>query len=120
LRRRSAWPGRLDLRLHGLARAAGANYTRYADDLAFWGPDDFAAMMGRFDTAVTGIVREEGFALNSAKTRVAVNEHCNTGRAEFDTLKAILHNCWSGEPEPCGGAGFSTLPGGPDCLGGAG
>jgi RNA-directed DNA polymerase len=26
-------------------------------------------------------------------TGVVVNDHCNVGRAEFDTLKAILHNC---------------------------
>jgi hypothetical protein len=53
-------------------------------------------MMGRSGAAVTRIVREEGFAVNSAKTRVmprhacqrvtgvAVNEHCNTGRTEFE------------------------------------
>jgi RNA-directed DNA polymerase len=26
-------------------------------------------------------------------TGIVVNEHCNIGRAEFDTLKAILNNC---------------------------
>jgi hypothetical protein len=26
-------------------------------------------------------------------TGIVVNEHCNIGRAEFDTLKAILRNC---------------------------
>jgi hypothetical protein len=26
-------------------------------------------------------------------TGITVNAHCNTGRAEFETLKAILHNC---------------------------
>jgi RNA-directed DNA polymerase len=98
-----AW--RLDLRLHGLARAAGANYTRYADDLAFSGDATFAGGSDRFGRLVEGIVAEEGFALNSGKTRVmprharqrvtgvVVNAHCNLGRAEFDALKAILHNC---------------------------
>lgn len=98
-----AW--RLDSRLHGLARAAGANYTRYADDLAFSGDADFANGVGRFGQAVDTILKEEGFALNAAKTRImpkgarqrvtgiVVNEHCNVGRAEFDALKAILYNC---------------------------
>jgi phosphoglucomutase len=54
---------------------------------------------------VEKIVREEGFALNPAKSRVmrrharqmitgiVVNAHCNVPRAEFDALKAILFNC---------------------------
>jgi RNA-directed DNA polymerase len=98
-----AWT--LDRRLHGLARAAGANYTRYADDLAFSGDADFANRLGRFRKAVETILNEEGFSLNAAKTRImprstrqritgiVVNQYCNIGRAEFDTLKAILHNC---------------------------
>jgi RNA-directed DNA polymerase len=95
----------LDRRLHGLARRAEANYTRYADDLAFSGGEDFAKGLGRFRDVVATIVNEEGFSLNATKTRImprntrqrvtgiVVNEHCNVGRAEFDTLKAILHNC---------------------------
>jgi retron-type reverse transcriptase len=98
-----AW--RLDRRLDGLARAAGANYTRYADDLAFSGDADFARSIGRFDKAVTAITGEEGVHLNQSKTRImhrherqrvtglVVNDHSNVGRDEFDTLKAILHNC---------------------------
>jgi retron-type reverse transcriptase len=98
-----AWS--LDRRLSGLARAASANYTRYADDLAFSGDANFALCRGRFRKAAETILHEEGFALNPAKTRVmpramrqrvtgiVVNDHCNVGRAEFDTLKAILHNC---------------------------
>jgi RNA-directed DNA polymerase len=98
-----AWT--LDRRLHGLARAANANYTRYADDLAFSGDADFSNGLGRFGKAVETILNEEGFSLNVTKSRImprstrqrvtgiVVNEHCNIGRAEFDTLKAILHNC---------------------------
>lgn len=50
---------RLDLRLHGLAKAAGADYTRYADDLVFSGDGAFARMVGRFYilTAARGIDR---------------------------------------------------------------
>ncbi len=96
----AAWP--LDRRLAGLARAAGANYSRYADDLAFSG--DARALEG-FERQVDAIAAEEGFALNPAKTRrmdrsarqqvtgIVVNAHNNLGRAEFDRLKAILHNC---------------------------
>ncbi|WP_158925248.1 reverse transcriptase family protein [Acidisphaera sp. S103] len=98
-----AWT--LDRRLDGLARSAEANYTRYADDLAFSGDEAFVARIDRFRRTVETILEEEGFALNTAKTRImprstrqrvtgiVVNEHCNIGRAEFDTLKAILHNC---------------------------
>ena len=103
-----AWT--LDRRLHGLARAMEANYTRYADDLAFSGDTRFADGLGRFGKAVEAIVQEEGFLLNAAKTRVmprttaqrvtgiVVNEHCNVGRAEFDALKAVLHNCARTDP----------------------
>ena len=96
----AAWP--LDRRLAGLARAAGANYSRYADDLAFSG--DVRQLEG-FERQVAIIVQEEGFALNPTKTRrmrqskrqqvtgIVVNAHNNLGRAEFDRLKAILHNC---------------------------
>ena len=88
----------------------GANYTRYADDLAFSGDADFFRTLGRFAKTVETIVRDEGFALNAAKTKImprdtrqrvtciVVNAHCNVGRAEFDTLKAILHNCAHGCP----------------------
>ena len=100
----------LDLRLHGLARALGANYTRYADDLAFSSDAVFAAGLSGFTRTVGTIVRDEGFTLNLAKTKVmprerrqrvtgiVVNEHCNTGRAEFETVKAILHHCRSRGP----------------------
>jgi hypothetical protein len=98
-----AWS--LDRRLDGLARAAGGNYTRYADDLAFSGDAAFARGLDRFSAAVAAIVIEEGFSLNAAKTRImprstrqritgiVVNEHCNIDRAAFDRLKAILHHC---------------------------
>ena len=101
---------KIDLRLHGLARAAGANYTRYADDLAFSGDAGFAGALDRFGGSIERILKEEGLALNTTKTRimshgqrqrvtgVVVNEHCNVGRAEFDALKAILFNSVRGGP----------------------
>ena len=95
----------LDVRLAGLAEAAGATYTRYADDLAFSGDEDFARSLGRFPAHVGAIALEQGVALNPRKTRimrrgvrqrvagVVVNVRPNVPRDDYDTLKAILHNC---------------------------
>jgi hypothetical protein len=96
---------RLDCRLAGLAKAAGADYTRYADDLLFSGGTDFARQARRFEVAVGAILIEEGFRPNHHKTRVlrqgqkqhaaglVLNEKPNIDRREFDRLKAILTNC---------------------------
>jgi RNA-directed DNA polymerase len=96
---------RLDCRLSALAASAGANYTRYADDLAFSGGRDFERTVHRFHLHATAIALEEGFKVNTRKTRimrtgvrqqlagVVVNRHPNLARPEFDQLKAVLHNC---------------------------
>ena len=96
---------RLDCRLAALAKAAGAYYTRYADDLLFSGGEDFARQARRFETVVGAIIIEEGFRPNHHKTRVlrqgqkqhaaglVLNEKPNIDRREFDRLKAILTNC---------------------------
>lgn len=96
---------RLDLRLHGLATAAGAVYTRYADDLVFSGDGALVRMVGRFYVQVCAIALEEGFAVQTRKTRImrrsvsqraaglVLNDRLNTPRREFECLKAILHNC---------------------------
>jgi RNA-directed DNA polymerase len=98
-----AW--RLDQRCAGLAGALGGRYTRYADDLAFSGDAGFARKVDTLLAALQEITREEGFALNAAKTRImrrsgpqrvtgiVVNEHANVSRGKYDELKAILHNC---------------------------
>jgi RNA-directed DNA polymerase len=96
---------RLDCRLAGLARSAGAKYTRYADDLLFSGDHDFARQAQRFATKVGAIILEEGLTPNHRKTRIqrqgqrqeagglVINEKPNISRHEFDRLKAILNNC---------------------------
>jgi len=101
---------RLDARLSGFAAAAGATYTRYADDLAFSGDAPFAARANAFIRAAGRIVTEEGHSLNEAKIRVSpagtrqqvtgivVNEHTNPTRRDYDALKAILHNCTTSGP----------------------
>jgi RNA-directed DNA polymerase len=96
---------RVDCRLSGLARAAGAEYTRYADDLAFSGDAEFEKRVERFSIHVAAILMEEGFSVNFRKTRImrqgvrqhlaglVANQHMNVVRADFDRLKAILTNC---------------------------
>ena len=99
----SAW--HLDMRLARLTRRFGANYTRYADDLAFSGDGDLVRKLEPFQRLVEAIIRDEGFSLNARKTRImdrstcqritglVVNEHVNVPRKAYDELKAILHNC---------------------------
>ena len=94
---------RLDRRLSGLAAANGLRYSRYADDLTFSG-GRLRRGWRRLEAMVSTIVREEGFALNRAKTDlrthaarqsvcgIVVNAAPNVPRTEYDRLKAILHN----------------------------
>lgn len=96
---------RADCRLHGLAGSAGAEYTRYADDLAFSGAEEFERGVERFSSQVAAILLEEGFTVNHRKTRimrrgvrqrlagVVVNQRLNVARGDFDRLKATLNNC---------------------------
>ena len=96
---------RLDVRLHALAQSLGARYSRYADDLAFSGPAALARAADRFHVQVAAIALEEGFVINTRKTRImragvrqqltgiVVNRHPNLARDEFDRLKATLTNC---------------------------
>ncbi|MEQ9379461.1 MAG: reverse transcriptase family protein [Pirellulales bacterium] len=95
----------LDCRLFGLAHAAGAVYTRYADDLAFSGNESFARVAKRFQVHVCATAMEEGFQVHHRKTRVmrqgvcqrlagvVVNKHLNLPRNDLDRLKATLTNC---------------------------
>lgn len=98
-----AW--KLDCRLAGLSARFQANYTRYADDLIFSGDFDFARRLTSFRRAVLAIVHDEQFEIRAHKTRLmyasqrqqvtgyVVNRRVNTGRREFDLLKATLYNC---------------------------
>ncbi len=95
---------RLDCRMAGLAKKFGASYTRYADDLAFSGDEEFKRGLSRWVPLMRKIISEEGFRVNQAKTRfmrrgqrqrltgLNVNHHPSVGREEIDRLKAILHN----------------------------
>jgi len=89
----------LDVRLTALGNSWNATYTRYADDLTFSGD-----RLPRI-SVVDNIVREEGFKLNKAKTRVmgqgtrqmvtgvVVNRHPAVPRAARKELEAVLVNC---------------------------
>jgi hypothetical protein len=95
----------LDARLSTLARSIDATYSRYADDLTFSGGANVAAAVPRLMRLVGQIVADEGFSVNTAKTRVmrargrqsvtgiVVNEVPNVTRHDFDQLKATLTNC---------------------------
>jgi RNA-directed DNA polymerase len=96
---------RLDIRLEALAQALGATYSRYADDLVFSGARELERAMDRFHVQVAAIALEEGFRVNTRKTRmmragvrqqvtgIVINRHANLPRADFDVLKATLTNC---------------------------
>ena len=96
---------RVDCRLTGLAHAAGATYTRYADDLAFSGGKDFVRVANRFSLHVAAILYEEGHEVHHRKTRImqqgvrqylagtVVNERLNIPRPDYDRLNVILTNC---------------------------
>lgn len=96
---------RLDCRLSALAKAADAVYTRYADDIAFSGGEEFRRRVTRFPRHVAAIVMEEGFQINHYKTRIMqrggrqhlagliVNEKPAVPRRYYEQLEAILTNC---------------------------
>ncbi|MFM9960635.1 MAG: reverse transcriptase family protein [Planctomycetaceae bacterium] len=95
----------LDVRLSGLLKKFGGNYTRYADDLTLSGSGDFRYALRCVIPLTEQIVRSERFRLNHRKrkvirrghrqvvTGVVVNAKPNIRRDEFDRLKSILHNC---------------------------
>jgi RNA-directed DNA polymerase len=102
---------RLDMRLAALARSLDADYTRYADDLAFSGNARFARVAARLPAWIAAIASDEGFTVQPRKTRtmprstrqrlagVVVNRHPNLARDRFDALKALLTNCVRHGPE---------------------
>ena len=96
---------RLDGRLTGLATAAKAHYTRYADDLLFSGDRSFGRHVKNFAATVGSIALEQGFQINHRKTKIqfasqrqsatgiVLNKHPNVNRRDYDRLKAVLFNC---------------------------
>ena len=60
---------KLDHRLSGLANKLGCVYTRYADDMSFTFSDVDHIKPGKVCALIAKIVREEGFRINTKKTR---------------------------------------------------
>lgn len=93
---------RLDRRLSGLAKKAALAYTRYADDLTFSG-DVIREAAQQIRTIATRIIAEEGFVVNTEKTRlmgrgarqsvtgVVVNQTLGLSRQERRRIRAALH-----------------------------
>lgn len=112
---------RLDIRLHGLAQACQAIYTRYADDLAFSGGKLLERSARRFQVAVAVIAAQEGFDLHFQKSRfmrqgvcqqlagIVVNQCPNIRRDLYDALKAILTNCVRHGPQTQNRAGHADF-----------
>jgi hypothetical protein len=116
---------RLDRRLTGLAAALGATYTRYADDLVFSGDAALgrSAAAERLEARVAEIARDEGFRLHDGKTRVrtAAQRQVVTGlvvnseagprvaRADYDLLRAVLHDAARSGPAAANRAGHDDF-----------
>jgi hypothetical protein len=77
--------------------------------------------VNRFQLHVAAIALEEGFVVQHRKTRVmrqgvrqqaagvVLNDHPNVPRAEYDRLKAILHNCLRHGPSNQNRAGVADF-----------
>lgn len=100
-----------DRRLSALAKRMDADYTRYADDIAFSGGENIRRSTERVSLLIARIAENEGFQINFRKTRImhtsdrqvltgiVVNQKMNINRNEYDQLKAIIHNCIQFSPE---------------------
>lgn len=91
----------LDRRLQGYASANGLTYTRYGDDLALSGNEMNA---DRTLWVALRVIVSEGFVVHPGKVRImhahqrqklaelVVNERPRVRRADYDNLRALLHN----------------------------
>lgn len=116
----------LDRRLAGLARARGFSYTRYADDLSFSGNE--VSAVHRLRAAATRIIEDEGFAVNTSKTRVmrqctsmrvtgvVVNQVLGLSRTERRRLRAAVHQARQGAGSEAPGAASPPAPDRPASL----
>jgi RNA-directed DNA polymerase len=61
---------KLDYKLDKLARNAGVNYSRYADDITFSCQHSLFNSKGKFTKEIESIITKEGFSINPSKTRL--------------------------------------------------
>ena len=111
----------LDRRLAGLADRLGLTYTRYADDLTFSGSSGNGIGVPRLVGVIGEIVRNEGFVLNTSKTRVrhagerheitglVTNQQLSVPRAYHDQLRAVLHDAVMHGPAVANRAGLPNF-----------
>ncbi|MBV9485179.1 MAG: RNA-directed DNA polymerase [Frankiaceae bacterium] len=112
----------LDARLSGLAAAAGASYSRYADDLAFsLDGTDAVRRAKRLVASARSVVADERLRLNDAKTSitrrsqrqvlcgVVVNDKPAVERRRRESLRAALHNIRQHGPESQNRAGHEDF-----------
>lgn len=96
---------RMDRKLSHLAKAYGLKYSRYADDITFSGMGNVFMEGSRFIASMRNIIEhEEGFTINSDKTRlchqgmrqevtgITVNGKGNVSRRYVKQLRTMLHN----------------------------
>ncbi len=96
---------KLDTRLHNLAAAFGAAYTRYADDLVFSFEVDERTRTKRLINLVKLIVRKEGYRVHTRRklhirrrhqqqrvTGLVVNDRVNLPRRTRRWLRAVEHH----------------------------
>lgn len=95
---------RMDYRISGLATKHGFTYTRYADDITLSFDEVSAEAIHKMEYGLSKILTEEGFSVNTKKTRllrpnqqqtvtgVVVNQKTNVNRTYIRNIRAILHN----------------------------
>ncbi len=94
---------RLDHRLSGLAKRFGADYTRYADDIAF--SSNHNCYKDDFITELKRIINSQGLTINPKKTRLqsklirqevtglTVNQKVNVTRKYIKDVRMYLYYC---------------------------
>jgi retron-type reverse transcriptase len=100
---------KLDARLSALARKCGAEYTRYADDMAFSFAEGAHEQLAPFIRTAKKILREEGYELHTRKklqirrrhhrqtvTGLVVNDRVSLPRATRRWLRAVEHRASQG------------------------
>ncbi|MBO4922553.1 MAG: RNA-directed DNA polymerase [Bacteroidales bacterium] len=94
---------RLDRRLLGVAKRFNLRYTRYADDITFSSMHNALKIGGEAFQEIKHVIEEQGFAINSKKTRLQkvgerqevtgliLSEKVNTPRSYVRDLDQILY-----------------------------